>query len=77
MTAFRIAFVSTVLILLCTPVLASEFTIQKPDSVDVEYSPYINKAFPQNVYWGDTHVHTTYSPDAGMVGNFNLGIRNS
>jgi hypothetical protein len=33
----------------------------------------VNKSFPRNVYFGDTHLHTTYSPDAGMVGNFNLG----
>jgi hypothetical protein len=39
----------------------------------LEYSPYIVGEHPQRVYWGDTHVHTTYSPDAGMVGNFNLG----
>jgi hypothetical protein len=33
----------------------------------------VNWSFPQQVFWGDTHLHTTYSPDAGMVGNFNLG----
>jgi len=46
--------------------------IEKPNS-QMEYSPHINKGFPQKVLWGDTHLHTTYSPDAGMVGNFNLG----
>ena len=34
-----------------------------------EYSPYLNDNFPQRVFWGDTHVHTAYSTDAGMVGN--------
>ncbi len=33
------------------------------------YSPYVNQSFPQNVYFGDTHLHTAYSTDAGMVGN--------
>ena len=56
-----------------TPATATEFTIDRPTKVEVEYSPYINKSFPQRVFWGDTHLHTTYSPDAGMVGNFNLG----
>ena len=52
---------------------AAEFSLGQPDEARVEYSPFINREFPQNVYWGVTHLHTTYSPDAGMVGNFNLG----
>jgi len=73
MTTKRNVSVTAALILLCTPALASEFTIEQSETVQVEYSPFINKEFPQNIYWGDTHLHTTYSPDAGMVGNFNLG----
>lgn len=73
MTTKQITTVSAVLVLLCTPVLATEFSIERPEAAQVEYSPFIDKEFPQNVYWGDTHLHTTYSPDAGMVGNFNLG----
>jgi len=34
-----------------------------------EYGPYLDMGFPQRVFWGDTHVHTAYSTDAGMVGN--------
>jgi len=34
-----------------------------------EYSPYLDIGFPQRVLWGDTHVHTSYSTDAGMIGN--------
>ena len=34
-----------------------------------EYSPYLNIGYPQRVFWGDTHVHTSFSTDAGMVGN--------
>ena len=34
-----------------------------------EYSPYLNHNYPDRVYWGDTHVHTSYSTDAGLFGN--------
>ena len=34
-----------------------------------EYWPYLNIGYPQRVYWGDTHLHTSYSTDAGMIGN--------
>jgi hypothetical protein len=34
-----------------------------------EYSPYLHQSYPDNVYFGDTHLHTSYSTDAGMVGN--------
>jgi len=34
-----------------------------------EYCPYLNIGYPQRVFWGDTHVHTSYSTDAGMIGN--------
>ena len=33
-----------------------------------DYSPYANRNFPTNVYWGDTHVHTGLSMDAGAFG---------
>ena len=37
---------------------------------DPTYSPYAGEHFPKNVYWGDTHLHTSNSFDAGFV-NFN------
>jgi hypothetical protein len=33
------------------------------------YSPYAQRAFPSDVYWGETHLHTGYSLDAGLFGN--------
>ncbi|MBY8977999.1 DUF3604 domain-containing protein [Rhodobacteraceae bacterium NNCM2] len=33
------------------------------------YSPYASRGFPSRVFWGDTHLHTGYSMDAGLFGN--------
>jgi hypothetical protein len=32
------------------------------------YSPYANRNFPTQVFWGDTHLHTGMSLDAGAFG---------
>ncbi|MBN8429393.1 DUF3604 domain-containing protein [Microbulbifer salipaludis] len=36
---------------------------------DTRYAPYPSHNFPNRVFFGDTHVHTSYSTDAGMFGN--------
>ena len=33
------------------------------------FSPYAQRSFPSRVYWGDTHLHTGLSLDAGLFGN--------
>ena len=33
------------------------------------YSPYAGRNFPSRVFWGDTHLHTSASLDAGAFGN--------
>ena len=48
-----------------------------PDNVPERpriYSPYVertvsNASLAEGVYWGDTHLHTNYSTDSGMLGN--------
>ncbi|MEE4111762.1 MAG: DUF3604 domain-containing protein [Desulfobacteraceae bacterium] len=32
------------------------------------YSPWAESGFPRQVYWGDTHLHTALSVDAGLFG---------
>jgi hypothetical protein len=51
--------------------LAQEFTIEQEDMPDraPEYSPYVDQYFPQRVFWGDTHHHSSFSVDSGMFGN--------
>lgn len=43
------------------------------DGKDVSYSPYAGEAIPRNVYFGDTHVHSSWSADAGNMGNRRIG----
>ncbi len=40
-----------------------------PGGQEVVYSPYPEQNFPNNVFFGDTHLHTSWSTDAGMIGN--------
>ena len=42
--------------------LESAFPAQK------NFSPYAGRSFPTQVYWGDTHLHTGMSMDAGAFG---------
>jgi hypothetical protein len=41
-----------------------------PAAIDKsKYSPYPKQDFPDQVFFGDTHLHTSYSADAGLIGN--------
>jgi hypothetical protein len=53
------------------PVIAQEWTPQQKQKLEKksEYSPYVEMYFPQRVFWGDTHHHSSYSFDSGMFGN--------
>ena len=57
-------------LLITSPVVAQDIT---PDREDVsapkaEYSPYAGDHFPNRVYFGDTHLHTSWSAESGMIG---------
>ena len=39
---------------------------------DESYSPNVHQAYPENVYFGDTHLHTNFSLDANGLGNKSL-----
>lgn len=54
-----------------TPFLqAQDFTPTREDMQPATptYSPYVGSNFPQNVYFGDTHLHTSWSTDSGLAG---------
>jgi len=42
-----------------------EATVKAPEK---HYSPYVGRNIPDRVLWGDTHLHTSLSPDAGLTG---------
>lgn len=50
---------------------AAEKLFKKPS-----YSPYAGRNFPTRVFWGDTHLHTSMSMDAGAFGN-RLGLEDA
>lgn len=46
----------------------------QPTAAQLGYSPFLDTALPvdpdkDRPYFGDTHLHTSYSTDAGMIGN--------
>jgi len=47
--------------------------ILSPEYTGKVYSPYAERDFASNVYFGDTHLHTDMSMDAGAFGN-RLGL---
>jgi hypothetical protein len=64
------------LAVLALPGMAVASDIGRPDPEVIKglypgeaYSPYAQRSFPSNVYWGDTHLHTGLSLDAGLFGN--------
>lgn len=49
--------------------VASAQDAPPPGDRVVQYSAFTEQDFPNNVFFGDTHLHTSFSTDAGMVGN--------
>ncbi len=50
--------------------IAQDLQVPKEDVKDQkkEYSPYLEDHYPDRVLFGDTHLHSSWSTDAGMVG---------
>jgi hypothetical protein len=60
---------------LLLPVAALAQDAGRPDSAALEnvhparpYSPYAGGAIPTRLFWGETHLHTSFSMDAGAFG---------
>jgi len=75
----RNGFLQTVLMTIALgalPAAAGASDIGGPDIKVIEglypgevYSPYAQRSFPSRVFWGETHLHTGISLDAGLFGN--------
>jgi hypothetical protein len=67
--AMSFCVLSVAVALLSSEVLRAQGLAVTPEAERREYSPFLDRGYPQRVFWGDTHVHTAYSTDAGMIGN--------
>jgi hypothetical protein len=79
---FILAIAGLVLLLLSTAatgemggITTSKETLSKTYAGKA-YSPYAQRSFPTFPLWGDTHLHTSLSMDAGGFGN-RLGLRDA
>jgi hypothetical protein len=54
---------------LVSPVAADQLPTKEgtADIAKPQFSPYAGRNFPTKVYWGDTHLHTDVSVDAGTM----------
>jgi hypothetical protein len=67
---FYLALAALILVLSIQPAAAQDpmppaETLEGVYQAQKHYSPYAGRNFPTNVYWGDTHLHTGMSMDAG------------
>jgi hypothetical protein len=56
-------------LILSTSSLADDAGSDARADAESVYSPYADREYPSQVYWGDTHLHTALSMDAGAFGN--------
>jgi hypothetical protein len=72
-TSSRTACALVIAVIVALPVLAQDpvppsEALEKAFPEQKHYSPYAGRNFPTQVFWGDTHLHTGMSMDAGAFG---------
>ena len=48
--------------------IPTEADAKRAEQTKPDYSPYPNQHFPNRVFWGDTHHHSNFSFDDGLMG---------
>ncbi|MEP5322807.1 DUF3604 domain-containing protein, partial [Marinobacter alexandrii] len=66
----KLQFLLAPLFLTSLAIAAQDLQVSEADlkSPKKEYSPYVGDHFPTQVFFGDTHLHTSWSTDSGMAG---------
>lgn len=55
--------------LLAGSIAVAQQALPSPVTPEREYSPNLALEYPDQVFFGDTHLHTSFSQDAGTIGN--------
>jgi hypothetical protein len=80
MRAFSSVITAIGLVAFALPAAAQEFQANKAQLskfyTGKVYSPYAERTFPERPLWGDNHLHTSLSFDAGAFGN-RVGLRDA
>jgi hypothetical protein len=73
MTFPKLTFAAVSLVFSSGALLAQEWTLDEDQRVEEPkaYSPFVDQHFAENVYFGDTHHHSSLSVDSGLIGNRN------
>jgi Protein of unknown function (DUF3604) len=74
--ACHLVLTGLTVLVLALPIHAAAQDTGKPDEKSLQkvhpakpaYSPYVDRNFPTRPFFGDTHLHTSYSMDAGAFG---------
>ena len=72
MNRTTLSAMSMLALTLMQPAMAQDAGIATADSIapaEKVYSPYARRTFPERPLWGDSHLHTSLSMDAGLFGN--------